>query len=267
MEKYFSEEGCPKIKQETAKNKNLFPFLDMSGLDEAERIDLEARLKSETRNMIFCFASFTADVRRSLEHWQVPLKKIKVSLLSLEAFTDDIGVQVLDVEDVQKIEAAEDLSDLFLILRKYISFFNYHIIEYIIEQHGATKDHERLEDYKRKFQIFCKRNIFEIPQNVVASHSRTTAKVLALKCTEKVSTIKSVEGVRDKVATIFNLRPSALQLCSIKKGCVELHFLISYAVADRIFPVSPSQHSVLSAIGARVLLCKGVDQTSREEVE
>ena len=266
MEQFYSEEGCPKLKPEAAK-KNLFPFLDMSGLEEAERIDLEARLKSETRKIKFCFASFTSDVRRSLEHWEVPLKRIKVSLLSLEAFDDGIGVKVLDVEDAQKIEAAEDLDDLFITLHKYISFFNYYIIEYIIEQHGATKDHERLEDYKKKFETFCKRSIFEIPENVGAPYSRKTAKVLVLKCTESVSTLKGVEEVRYEVATIFGLRPSALQLCSIKRGCVELHFLLSSAVADHIFPVSPSKHSALCEIGAKVLLCKGVDQNASEEVE
>ena len=153
------------------------------------------------------------------------------------------------------------LSDVFITLRSYISFFNYQIIEYIIDQHGATKDHERLHEYVQQFNSFCQRSIFEVPQSVFTSRSRKTAKVFALKCTEEVATMKGVVGIIGKIAELFSLRPAALQLCSVKRGCAELHFLISAAVADLIFPVSPTQQSALSKIGVTVLLCEGVAKT------
>ena len=262
MEKFFSAEGCPQLGRESSQRKVHFPYLDLSGINEADRIDLEDRLKSETREIKLHFAKFTLNLVRSLEDLQIPIEKIKISILSLEAFTDDIGVKVLDEEDRKEIKAAKNLSEIFIVLQNYISFFNYHIIEHIIDQHGASRDHTWLEEYLEKFHSFCKRNIFEVPNDLFPSISRFTAKVFALKCTEGVSTMKGVEGVKGEIAKIFCLRPAALQLCSIKKGCVELHFLISAAVADHIFPVSPSQHSALSKIHIRVLICEGMDHTS-----
>ena len=98
--------------------------------------------------------------------------------------------------------------------------------------------------------------------------SRKSAKVLVFKFTgERNDEMKEIEKVKGRIAKIFQLRSSALQLCSIKKGCIELHFLISAAVADHIFPVSPSQHSALSEMGVRVLSCEEVEQTNREKTK
>ena len=193
--------------------------------------------------------------------------KIKFSILNLEAFTDTLGVKVLDEVDARKIEAAKSLSEVFITLRKYISFFNYHIAEHIIDQHGIARDHTLLEEYLEKFHRFCQRNVFEVPTNLFPSISRFTDKVFALKCTKGVATMNGVECVKGNIARIFSLRPAALQLCSIKEGCVELHFLISAAVADHIFPVSPSQHLALSDIGVRILSYEGAELTSRGETK
>ena len=264
FEQFFSE-GCPKQPVKIEKKKVLFPYLDSSGLDEDDRTDFEEQLKSETREIKLCFAKFTLNVVRSLENLQIPLKKIKMSILSLGAFTDDIGVKVLDEEDKQEIKAAESLTDVFITLQNYISFFNYHIIEHIIDQHGAVRDHKWLAEYLEKFHKFCERSIFEVPHNVFASKSRKKAKVFAIKCTKGVTTMQGVEKLKGKVAEIFGLRHSALQLCSVKKGCVELHFLVCAAIAARIFPMSSCQHLALSYISVRVLSCDGVNQIDIEE--
>ena len=261
-EQYFSAKGCPKQAQE---KKVLFPHLDVTGLSEDDRIDLEHKLESQTQSMIARFARFKSDILKSLEEEQVPLKKLKHFVLSLEAFTDNIGVKLLDEEDKQKIKAAEDVSDVFITLCDYTSFFNYHIIEHIVDRFGSASDRKGMDDYVESFHAFCKRNIFEVPQNMLAVSSRRSAKVLVLKCTQSISSLKGVDRIKGEIADIFGLRPSALQISSIKKGCIELHFLISAAVADYIFPVSPTQHTTLNAIGVRVLFCEGVKQTHVED--
>ena len=253
MEQFFSDEGCPKKLPTKEKRAVLFPYLDMSGLDEADRIDLEDRLQCETRKMKLKFAMFTLNVKRSLEYLEIPLEKIKASILSLGAFTDNIRVTVFDDEDQHEIKLAKTLSDVFISLQKYISFFDYHIIEHIIEQHGATRDFDWLQEYTETFHSFCQRSIFEIPHDVFPTSSRKTAKRFTLKCTKGVATMKGVLQVKGEIARVFGLRPAALQIRSIEEGCVKLYCYISAAVADHIFPVSPSQHSALSEMGVRVL--------------
>ena len=265
MEQFFSEEGCPRHAQVQAEKKVLFPFLDMSGLDEHDRMDLEYQLITETREIKVHFAKVLSNVITSLEQKRIHLKKFKIFILSLEAFTDDIGVKVLDKEDAQKIETASTLSEVFITLCKYISFFNYHILEYIIDQHGAEKDCAQLQEYIEKFHKFCKRSIFEVPQYIFAFNFRQTAKVLAFKCTERVkTTMENMKTLTGDIAKVFGLRSSALQLHTLKKGCVELHYLISASVVEKIFPLSPSQSSNLKTIGVRVFSYEEEDCASRE---
>ena len=152
----------------------------------------------------------------------------------------------------KKIEMAESVQKIFLTLRKYTSFFNYEIIERLISQYGTSDDKKMLQGYCQTLDAFCQRNVYEIPPNSF-SNPRPEAKQLVLKCTQDTLTLHDVQAIREKAAKILHLKYSTLQLYSIEKGCIELHFLISSAVADHIFPMSPSQQLALSEIGVRVV--------------
>ena len=79
--------------------------------------------------------------------------------------------------------------------------------------------------------------------------------MFAVKCTESVaSTLEGVRVIRGKIEDVLGLKVSSLQLCSILKGCMELRFILSTAVADCILPVSPANQLALKEIGVRVLV-------------
>ena len=259
LEQFFSENGCPKAEQ-----KKLFPFLNMSALEDDAKVDLEQRLISDTRKMVTKFASLTLFLEQSLEDQEIPLRKIVDCVLSLQAFTEDIGLKLLEKKDEEAIQQAQSVTDVFIILRSYISFFNYEIMEHLVEHHGSSDDHKRLEEYLTAFNAFCQRSVFEVPPNVYSSKSRTDCKVFAVKCTERVATtLEGVRGVRGKIADVLGLRACSLQLCSILKGCMELRFILSTAVADCILPVSPAKQRALNEIGVRVLV-QGKDERLRK---
>ena len=259
LEEFFSEKGCPKAEQ-----KKLFPFLNWASLDEADKIDLEQRLISDTRKMITRFACFISILEKSLEDQGVPLEKVASRVLSLEAFTEDIGQKLLEKKDEEAIQQAKSVPKIFMVLYPYISFFNYEIMEHLVKHHGSPDDHKRLKEYLTAFSAFCQRSVFEVPPNVYSSKSRTDCKVFAVKCTERVATtLEGVRGVKGKIADVLGLRASSLQLCSVVKGCMELRFLISTAVADRILPVPPAKQRALNEIGVRVLV-QGKDERLRK---
>ena len=139
------------------------------------------------------FAKFERKIIQSLENVKVPLEQFKVFILSLKAFTDGKEAKVLDQESIQEIKAAKNISEVFIALHKYISFFNYHIVKHIIDEFGEERDYILLQKYLEKFHRFCHRNIYEVPSNLFPPISRFTAKVFALKCTEGVSTLENVE--------------------------------------------------------------------------
>ena len=228
-----------------------FPYLDASKLSDFKKKEFEKRLETDTRNIIYRFSDFRKATRDSLER-RIPLDNIKDTILNLDGFVEGIGAKVLDSSDADKIERAENLSQVFIALCHYVSFFNFRIIEHLVHQYGTADDKRRLKKYCEQLNVFCERNVFEIPAKAFSMPQRE-AKEFALKCTQDMLTLRDVQRLKDTVNEILGLNYFTLQLCSIREGCVELRFLISAAIADHIFPVSPSQHSALSEIGVRVL--------------
>ncbi len=230
-----------------------FPYLDTSNLDEDDRIELKDRLIRDTKKMMFDFTAFTLNIQESFEK-RIQLDKIKYSVLSLEMF---------DPEDKQKIENAKNVAQIFITLRirDYISFFNYEIVQYLIELLGSPDDHKRLDKYRSALYQFGQRNVFEVPAEVFSSkYCKKTAKVFVLKCTEQVATLEYVKRLTLKIAEALGLKEAVLQLRSVRQGCLELHFLITVAVAKRIYPVSPTVQAALSVMGVKVLTCGSTDE-------
>ncbi|XP_064407279.1 uncharacterized protein LOC135352075 isoform X4 [Halichondria panicea] len=237
-----------------------FPHLDTSSLDEDDRIEMEDRLIADTTKMMISFTAFTLIIQKSFEK-RIPLDKIKDFVLSLDAFNDGIGVKVLDPQDKQEIKNAKNLAQVFMTLRDYISFFNYEIVQYLIELLGSPDDQAQLREYCSALDQFCKRNMFEVPAEAFSSKSRIkTAKVFVIKCTERVATLEYVKRLIPRIAKALRLQRAALQLCSVRQGCLELHFLITVAVAKHIYPVSPTVQTALSAMGVKVLTCGSTDE-------
>ena len=111
--------------------------------------------------------------------------------------------------------------------------------------------------------MYVYNRVFEVPPNAYSSKSRTDCKVFTVKCTESVATtLEGVRRVRGKIADVLGLRSSSLQLCSVLKGCMELHFILLTAVADCILPVSPAKQLALNQIGVKIL-----EQNKDEEIK
>ena len=254
IEAFFSGSGCskqcsPEIKQ------SLFPYLDTSTLCEEDKEELEDRLSSGLRGIIYSFARFKSSTIESFENQRTPISKLVDYVLSLGMFVADIGCKTLAKEDEGNIQKAQCIMDVFSTLRPYISFFNYDILEQVVVRFGSPKDNVNLEEYVAAFQQFCKRSVFEVPPNVFNQSSRqATDKVLTVKCRSEVcTTLESVVVVRRKIAQILDIKTCNLRLCSIEKGCVQLQFLIPSLIADRIIPISPLNETSLNQIGVRIL--------------
>ncbi len=253
-QQFFSKEGCPK-KTRSLETTSLFPYLDVTGLDDEDVTYLEEKLIHDTRDIMIKFSDFSLCIRESIEEMDITLDKLQDCVLSA-VVSKHKGVSGLDTEHEERVLAANSLAKIFSILRvyNYISFLNYQVIELLIQRYGNADNHKKLKQYLGDLKIFCQRNVFEVPPSALSSYkSRKTAKVITLKYTEPGLTLNGAIVLKVKVAEILGLEFNALQLCSVKKGCVELHFLVSAAVAEYIFPLSPSQQLALSEIGARLL--------------
>ena len=263
LERFYSEEGCPQ-KKERSEAKNLFPFLDVSALGKDQIKDLTTHLKSDTRKIIFTFAKFTRCIKKSFKEQGVLVSEIIHSLVSLKAFISDIGIEVLKDEDVQELRKAKSHDDVFIAISDYISFYNYHIVEHLIDLHGSPEDQDKLKEYVATFDMFCQKKVFEIPLQAFST-PRKTEKQLAIKCTADVANLHGVRIIEEKVTKMLNLRPSAIQLYSITDGCIELHYLISLDAVKQIFPLTSLQERALSKIGVQVSLADNSVHSTEEK--
>lgn len=265
IEQYLSVEGCPKRSSE--RKVNIFPYLRTGNLDDNKRAELEKRLRTDTKKMILSWNNIICKIAESFEEQQVSLDKVKLAVLSLGAFAEGIGVELLNPADRQKIEVARNITTVFITLTKYTSFFNYEIVEHLIETFGSSEDCKMWQKYLDDFNKFCNKcNVFEVPSDILSSgvqDSTTATKIFVPKCTENMANLKGVHKFRQRIADIFGLKIAALRLCSIKDGCLELHFLISSRIIDVIYPVSPDVQSVLKRIGVREIFCRSMHESNK----
>lgn len=240
--------GCPKLAKCTSTDEEkLFPYLDVHQMSKDQKKDLEEQLLSETESIVRSFASLLHNTCESLVEQCINPKSLAVCVLALGSFSELHQDQSPLLRDEDKeIRNAGSIHDIFLVLMSHISFYNYGLLEHIIEHHGTRQDRSNLKKYKEDFKGFCQRRIFEVPPHVFGNESkkRDCAKV-TLKLDERVQTIENIQEMQRKVARILGLKPSTLYLCHVDEGCVQLLYLIPTFVAKRIFPLSSDQEAAL----------------------
>ena len=260
---FFSKAGCPKAPQhDRTEGMSLFPYLDHSSLTKKEKIVLESRLMDDTRKMILLFAETEDSVI-------VSLGSKDINITRLQNFVENCVSKVGTKEEVEKLKKSSTISEVFYALQPFKSFFHYEIIEDIVRVFGSLTDHQLMDEYISKFNEFCERSVFQVPPNIFHdSDPKPGDRVFSVKLTkEGQASLIDVVAVRRRVANILDIEVFALQLCCITEGCVCLRLLVSSQVAEKIFPLSPSQVSALQEIHVRIVdgpsLSENEDQVTR----
>ena len=244
----------------------MFPYLNISLLNESDKNRLLHRLMDEALNMIEMFACLVCDSFKSLDIQNTPISDLVADTLT---FGQNRLPTPFLYSHVQELSAAISVRDVqtFLVMHNYISFFNYGILEKIINRFGMPEDITRLECYLTQFHAFCKRNVFEVSQSVMPNISDSTGDsndkfVVKVKenlwfghrqsthNTQTSLTWEDLYAVQRHIAKVLELDPESLLLCDVVKGCVE----VTYTFLTKL-TITSSQLSELSSLGIKVL-CK-----------
>jgi len=164
-------------------------------------------------------------------------------LSDLGAFQPSACQKPVLEEKLEELWKAESIDHVFFILRHYVSFFNYNIIEHVINELGSAEDCERLQKYKAELDEYSKRSVFECPSYSVSQpdHANLVVKIEGvLECN-----VKQLETFKARVSSIIHVSKYTLRLCSVKKGCLELRYQIPHFVEVAIFPLSQDQKEAL----------------------
>jgi len=123
-----------------------FPYLDPSEVTPEQQQVLRRWLQTEFKRINLQFQYLVSTTLHSLQKQQVTVRGFLVHLMAFgadEPVLKDSQAPVFDqrLHDLQK---ARDLSEVFMGLKDYMSFFNYHLIEHIINVLGTEEDDSSL---------------------------------------------------------------------------------------------------------------------------
>ena len=214
----------------------LFPYLDSSKLTKKEQFDLEVKLRKDTTAIVTEFAKLTTHMTKSLDSREVKPKEVLCSVLGI-APSKSSTCPLLETLDVNSVTSVYDII-IHLQKKSYISFFNYDIVEFLINEYGTDEDKAELAEYIRHFQDFCQRSVFEIPQRV-HGHPPKESTQLAIKVVPKCQwsrfSLGDAKEVQIKIVEELNLQNCAiLPLVNISQGCIRLTFALPKDIMELV---------------------------------
>ena len=256
-----------------------------------DKIDLEARLLTDAETIGKEFALLCSKVRDSFERRGITPQMLTDTLLDLTVYQPGSSchnIIPLLKEEGGTLMRAQSVRETFHALRPHMSFFNYEILQFLIEAKGSEDDKVALATFLGDFKEFCKRHVFEVPFTTYSNghhfDDHKIKKRLHVKVTEHFkaallikSTSKAVLSTNDnsqaknicssklgmnlddakniqrKLATILGLNPSSLFLECISEGSVILTFLLPACVSLTGFDHNPE--IVLLSSNGVIILC------------
>ena len=244
-----------------------FPYLKVSGLTPEQQEGLKIRLCVESEDIVHKFGHLHSRVYESLCERNVPVEKLVTHLLSLGAFdpvhkeSQKPALQTF----FQELRNAKSIEDVVYIIRDCISFFNYHVIEHIVNELGTDQDRVELQTYEKEFDEYSKRRVYECPPDYGSKSDADHADlVVKVDSVYEDFTVKELKKFQYRLSRIFCVSPqSVLCLCRVEEGCLQLIFQVPSFVQQEIFPLSSAQESALAAEGVIRLTCGDYQFTAK----
>ena len=236
-----------------------FPCLDFGKMSETEKKSLGFSLLCDSRQLNRKFSKLCTNTYRSLKDQDVSKDELVVCITGddyLESFVKGQNKSIL-ADRKQELFEAKDISKVWEIASDYFSFFNYYLIEQIIEHFGTKKDREFLAEYKTSFTEYARRSFRQSPAEYGSQNETDSVIIVKLGAPKyEDSTLGQLEQFIDEFSEILKLtQDGVLRLCRVLPGCVELTLLAPYFVESAVFPLSPDQEAALKALGVIRLRC------------
>ena len=244
-------------------------------LNPGEEAELEAELVTSAERMKKKFAELLWDTVDSFKCQGIDQRSLITGVLAITEYEDpDIGKPLLD-KDKKKLVEAQSIDTIFDILRPHMTFFNYEILETLIEKKGSIQDKQALSKYLREFRHFCRRSVFEVPKSMLGSspdkgeeqqifHVKVTKtlKIAFLaedtedcECSSTSNfniSLENAKHIQRKLAQVLKVKVSSLYLDSVSTGSTILGFLIPACVSLAGLDSDP-EVAILAANGIHIL--------------
>ena len=222
-------------------------------LNPDDALELEAQLITSAESMKKKFAALLWKTIESFKCQGISPRTLINGVLAVTEYEDpSIGKPLLEREK-EVLAKVQSIDIIFDILRPHMTFFNYEILEFLIEIIGSNEDKRALQDYLHHFRHFCRRSVFEVPKSIFGHsfekavgqqyfHVKITKTFKAaflsectsvegssseIICSPKLGiSLENAKHIQRKLAVLLKLKFSSLYLDSVSAGSTILTFLI-----------------------------------------
>ena len=254
-----NEENYNPFETDSPTTSSLFPYIKDSGLTPEQQERLRIRLCVESEEIVDKFWHLHSRVYESLRERNVPVDRLVAHLLSLRAFDPVYKGSHKPVLQTffQELQNAGSIEKVLFIIKDYISFFNYRVIEHIVEGLGTDQDKGELQNYKKEFDEYSKRRVYECrPEYGSKSSADHTDLVVKVDSVYNEFTVEELQRFQYRLSRTLHVSPqTVLRLCRVEEGCLQLIFQVPTFVQQEVFPLSSEQERALAAKRVIRLTC------------
>lgn len=147
-------------------------------------------------------------------------------------------------------------------LNEFWSFFDYGLLEHVVQKFGTPTDRESLDKYKESLAEYSRRRLFECPANI-GSPAKENEKMLVLKRRDRrtflsdltLNEVKIFSGIFKKQ---MDVDKCDMRLISYERDdqSLELRFAILSSVSADLFPLSDDKKEKLEYLDVWLLECE-----------
>ena len=224
----------------------------------------------ESEQMMFKFQKLFTATNKSLRNEEV-------STAELVSHLECLGSIKPTYEDIRCIPLryrlpgladAKTVNAVMSVVKDYCSFFNYHMLEHIIDEFGTKQDKENMASYKEDFNKYAECCITECPSEVGKMSEEGCANLfVTLDDSFDNCSISHLNVFIGNLRRILNIPSNvALRLCRINFGSIKLIFQLPLSIQQAIFSLSSEQEAELSSLGVVQLSC-GDYQFTRQQTK
>jgi hypothetical protein len=208
------------------------------GLDERQVSILRHKITNDTLHITSRFAVMVVGVYRLLKKNNVPVDEVTLMLRYLGCHPGKPPSENTKLfSESDEISEAKDLQSLIECLRKYSSWYNYHLMKVVAEEFAGDEGKKLIFDYEDDLRKHYTTLIayqcpdFSLDKGIPPGYTKLIVKVdweYATTDLERITTFQS------SLANILELEPYVFQLRSVEEGCVRFDWSIPSALEPHL---------------------------------
>ena len=193
---------------------------------------LEQRLYQETNKLKFQFASLMYDLVEDLE-----------KRLSTEKIRKAFKLVFYDSNFKNVLSNCTGFDSVFLEVREFVSFFDYDLLEHLIDRFGSDSIKNELDEYNCHFEAFAKRRVTECPSNAFDGCERESSEKVLVHVADKIIkdlTVEELKKFKHRINLI--LGDKLVKVLFVNGGSIRLTFRV---FEDKNFTITEEQRQAL----------------------